>query len=53
MSRVEAFYILNGTYIGGARQAAEEQYGSMDGYIREGLGLSEDEVDALRSELLE
>lgn len=53
MSNVEAFYILDAAYIDGALKAAEEQYGSMDAYIREGLGLSEAEISKLRSELLE
>ena len=53
MTNVEAFYILEAAYIDGALEAAKEQYGSMDGYIREGLGLSEADVTALRSSLLE
>lgn len=53
MTDLEAFYILEGAYIDGALKAAEEQYGSMEGYIREGLDLSEDEIQALRSQLLE
>ena len=53
MSNVEAFYILDGAYIDGALKAAEAQYGSMDAYIREGLGMSEAELSTLRSTLLE
>ena len=53
MTNVEAFYILEAAYIDGALEAAKEQYGSMDAYIREGLGLSEAEISALRSSLLE
>lgn len=53
MSNVEAFYILDGTYIDGALEEAKRQYGSMHNYIREGLGLSEEEIEALRSSLLE
>ena len=53
MTNVEAFYILEAAYIDGALRAAEEHFGSMDAYIREGLGISEEEVSALRTELLE
>jgi protein-tyrosine phosphatase len=53
MTNVEAFYILEGSYIDGALKAAEDTYGSMDAYIREGLGLSEAEIEALQSALLE
>ena len=53
MTNVEAFYILEAAYIDGALKAAEKQYGSMDAYIREGLGLSEAEISSLRSTLLE
>ena len=34
-------------------QWEKEKHGSFDGYIREGLGLSEKEIEALRSSLLE
>lgn len=53
MTNVEAFYILEAAYIDGALQAAEEQFGSMDAYISEGLGISEEEISALRAALLE
>ena len=53
MTDLKAFYILEAAYIDGAIKAAEQQYGSMDGYIREGLGLSEEEILALRSTLLD
>ena len=53
MTNVEAFYILDAAYIDGALKAAEDEYGSMEAYIREGLGISDAEVAALRSELLE
>jgi protein-tyrosine phosphatase len=52
MSNVEAFYILEAAYIDGALEAAVQKYGSMEAYIRDGLGISEDEVAALRSSLL-
>lgn len=52
MSNVEAFYILEGTYIDGALEAAVQQYGSMEAYIQDGLGMSGDEIEALRTSLL-
>jgi protein-tyrosine phosphatase len=53
MSNVEAFYILDGSYIDGALEQAVADYGSMDAYIREGLGITEDEIKILKSQLLE
>jgi protein-tyrosine phosphatase len=53
MTNVEAFYRLEGHYIDGTLEKAIEAYGSMDAYIRDGLGISEEEIERLRSELLE
>ena len=53
MTNVEAFYVLDGSYIDGALEQAVAEYGSMDAYIREGLGITEDEIDMLKSQLLE
>jgi protein-tyrosine phosphatase len=53
MTNVEAFYILEGSYIDGALEQAVAEYGSMDAYIREGLGISEDEIEMLKTQLLE
>ena len=53
MTNVEAFYVLEGSYIDGSLERAIEEYGSMEAYIRDGLGISDEEVDLLRSELLE
>ena len=52
-ANIRAFYVLEGAYIDAALEAAVEKHGSMDAYIREGLGLSDEEVQRLRSELLE
>ena len=52
-TNMDAFYILQGAYIDAALEQAVEDYGSMEAYIREGLGLSDDEVEHLRSGLLE
>ena len=53
MSNVEAFYILDGSYIDGTLEHAVANYGSMDAYIRDGLGLAEAEIEELKSQLLE
>jgi protein-tyrosine phosphatase len=53
MSNVEAFYILEGSYIDGTLEQAVADYGSMDEYIREGLGLSDEEIERLKNQLLE
>lgn len=53
MTNLKAFYILEGAYIDGALEAATKEYGSMDDYIREGLGLTEEEIAALKDSLLE
>jgi protein-tyrosine phosphatase len=53
MTNVDAFYILEGSYIDGTLQAAVESHGSMDAYIRDGLGITDAEVAQLRTQLLE
>jgi protein-tyrosine phosphatase len=53
MTNVEAFYVLDVSYIDGALERAIEEYGSMEGYVREGLGLSDEEIESLRNQLLE
>ena len=53
MTNVEAFYVLDGSYIDGSLEAAVEGYGSMDEYLRAGLGLTDEEIERLRAELLE
>jgi protein-tyrosine phosphatase len=53
MTNVEAFYRLEGHYIDAALERAVEEYGSMEGYIRDGLGITDEEIDRLRTELLE
>jgi protein-tyrosine phosphatase len=52
MTNVEAFYLLEGFYIDGALEQAVEEYGSMERYIRDGLGITDEEVQRLRGELL-
>jgi protein-tyrosine phosphatase len=53
MTNVEAFYILDGSYIDGSLEQAVAEYGSMDAYIRDGLGITDEEVEELRNQLLE
>jgi len=53
MANVEAFYVLEGFYIDGTLDQAVAEYGSMDAYIRDGLGLADEEVEELRNQLLE
>jgi protein-tyrosine phosphatase len=51
-TNMEAFYRLQGAYIDASLQEAIKQYGSMDAYIRDGLGITDDEIEALRDQLL-
>lgn len=52
-SNMDAFYILQGAYIDGSLEQAVEDYGSMEAYIRDGLGITNEEVEGLRSQLLQ
>jgi len=52
-TNMDAFYILQGAYIDAALEQAIEDHGSMEAYIRDGLGITDIEIDLLRSELLE
>ena len=53
MTNVEAFFVLEDFYIGGTLDQALEDHGSLEAFIREGLGISDDEIARLRAELLE
>jgi protein-tyrosine phosphatase len=52
MANISAFYILRPEYIDASLDEAVKQYGSMDNYIREGLGISDKELTSLREQLL-
>lgn len=52
-TNIEAFYILQGSYIDASLEQAVSDYGSMDNYIKEGLGISDETLQQLRSNLLE
>lgn len=53
MTNIEAFYVLQPTYIDASLDEAVKQYGSMDNYIRQGLGIDEATIQALRDQLLQ
>jgi protein-tyrosine phosphatase len=52
-TNIEAFYILQPSYIDASLDEINKEYGSIDKYLRKGLGLSEDELTRLREKLLE
>jgi protein-tyrosine phosphatase len=52
-TNMEAFYILQGSYIDATRDHIIKDYGSLDQYLHKGLGLSKAEIEHLRTELLE
>ena len=53
MTNIKAFYILQGEYIDATRDWILTEYGSIDAYIRKGLGLSDKDIARLRDELLD
>jgi len=53
MTNVEAFYIQQGTYIDASLDQAVKEYGSMEGYITDGLGITDEEISLLRAQLLQ
>lgn len=53
MTNINAFYILQPDYIDASLDEAVKQYGSMEKYIRDGLGITADEIKSLRNSLLE
>jgi len=53
MTNINAFYILQPSYIDASLDEAVKEFGSMDNYIREGLGVDDELIEKLRSELLE
>ena len=52
-TNMDAFYILQGAYIDAALEQAVEDYGSIEAYLCDGLGITDDEVANLREQLLE
>ncbi len=53
MTNIRAFYILEAAYIDAAFDEIEREYGSVENYLSEGLGLTRDDVQRLRDELLD
>jgi len=53
MTNTNAFYILESEYIDAALDEAIEKYGSMDNYIKDGLGITDEEIQKLKDALLE
>ncbi len=53
MTNIYAFYILEGKYIDAALDEVIKKYGSMDNYIKEGLGITDEEIQKLKDALLE
>jgi protein-tyrosine phosphatase len=47
-TNMDAFYILQASYIDAALEQAVEDYGSMAAYIRDGLGITDEEVAQLK-----
>jgi protein-tyrosine phosphatase len=53
ITNIKAFYVLEPSYIDASLDEAVKQYGSMDNYIRDGLGITDKELASLREQLLE
>ena len=53
MSNINAFYILQPSYIDASLDEAVKRHGSMENYIRVGLGIEDALIEKLRRELLE
>lgn len=52
-TNMEAFYILDGAYVDASLATINEEYGSVENYAKERLGLTSEEVEKLRDALLE
>ena len=53
MTNIETFYLLEGKDIDATRDEVSKQYGSINDYLKEELGLTDREVQALHQRLLE
>ena len=51
-TNMEAFYRLQGSYIDASLDEAIQEHGSMEAYIRNVLGITDDEIKQLRDQLL-
>ncbi len=52
-TNIRGFYILQGAYIDASLDQAVKDYGSMEGYVKEALGITDEELQTLREQLLE
>ena len=52
MTNIKAFYILQSEYIDASLDEANKRYGSIENYIRKGLGITDKELVSLREQLL-
>ena len=53
MTNFESMFFVKPEYIDSARDAVIRKYGSMESYLRKGLGISDGMITELRKELLE
>jgi protein-tyrosine phosphatase len=53
MSNINAFYVLQGSYIDATRDEILNKYDSIEAYLTKGLGLTKLEIHQLRSRLLD
>jgi protein-tyrosine phosphatase len=53
MTNINAFYILEASYIDATLDEISRVYGSMENYLHKGLGLTDKEIEKLREALLE
>jgi len=53
MTNIKAFYILEGKYIDATRDEILSKYGSFENYANKVLGLSNEEIQALKEALIE
>lgn len=52
MTNINAFYILKGSYIDATLNQILNEYGSIEGYLTNGLGLNNSDLDNLKGNLL-
>jgi protein-tyrosine phosphatase len=52
-TNMDAFYMLQSSYIDAALEQAVEDFGSMEAFIRDGLEVTDEEIEALRNQLLD
>jgi protein-tyrosine phosphatase len=53
MTNINAFYILEADYIDGTLTVIEDEYGGLNRYLEDGLGLRPSEIDRLKTVMLE